>query len=125
MKQRGIKFKAEYLLLTCTGLFLCVLMCMYFYDKAALTTGGVVTERYVQTEIVRTKPEKINLNTAGQKELEQLPGIGEVLAERIIAYREENGPFGLLPELMNVSGIGEKKFAALEGFITVDGGDAP
>lgn len=57
---------------------------------------------------------KININTADGRQLEGLPGIGPALAERIIRYREENGPFGMVEDLMNVSGIGEKK---LEGLI--------
>ncbi|MCQ2448004.1 MAG: helix-hairpin-helix domain-containing protein, partial [Oscillibacter sp.] len=69
--------------------------------------------------------EPVDLNTAEQEDLERLPGIGEELARRILAYREETGGFTSLEELMNVSGIGEKKFAALDGYITVNGGDEP
>ena len=66
--------------------------------------------------------EKVNLNTATARELETLPGIGESLARRIIAYREANGPFGSIEEIMEVSGIGEAKFAELEDRVTVDNG---
>ena len=51
---------------------------------------------------------KVNLNTASVQELIELPGIGEVLAARIVAYREENGPFQSLDALKQVSGIGDK-----------------
>lgn len=50
----------------------------------------------------------IDLNTAGAEELKTLSGIGDVLAERIIAYREENGPFRRVEEITRVNGIGVK-----------------
>lgn len=62
---------------------------------------------------------KVNINTAGAAELDSLPGIGPALAERIIQYRQTNGLFQSAQDLMNVSGIGEKKFAELEHLITV------
>jgi competence protein ComEA len=68
------------------------------------------------------KPEvapTINLNTATVKDLETLPGIGAKAAERIIAYREKNGPFKKIEELMNVQGIGEKSFLKLKPQLTV------
>lgn len=52
-------------------------------------------------------PPRIDLNSAGVDELKTLPGIGEVLAQRIVAYRREHGPFKSLDELTNVSGIGK------------------
>lgn len=63
---------------------------------------------------------RVNLNTATLAELEELPGVGPSTAQKIIDYREDNGPFGAIEEVMNVSGIGEAKFAEMEPFITVD-----
>ena len=62
---------------------------------------------------------KVNLNTASAEELQTLPGIGPSIAQRIVADRDSSGPFSAPEDLKRVSGIGEKKFAALEEFICV------
>lgn len=61
----------------------------------------------------------ININIATQVELETLPGIGPVLAQRIITYREENGPFRLIDDLQQVNGIGPTIFEKLKTYITI------
>lgn len=61
----------------------------------------------------------VNINTATSEELQTLPGIGPSRAETIIAYREENGGFKTIEDMMNVSGIGEKSFEKLKPSITV------
>ena len=61
----------------------------------------------------------ININTATAAQLESLPGIGEVIAQRIIDYREANGSFPSVYALTNVKGIGEKRLAELIHLITV------
>lgn len=63
----------------------------------------------------------IDINTADADTLSALPGIGQVLAKRIIAYREENGAFSSTAELLNVEGIGEKRMEAILDLITVGG----
>jgi competence protein ComEA len=64
-------------------------------------------------------PATINLNTATAAELEKLPGIGQKVAARIVEYRQKNGPFKKVEELMNVQGIGEKSFLQFRSQLTV------
>lgn len=61
----------------------------------------------------------LDLNTATAAELETLPGIGPVLAERILAYRAETGGFSTVEQLQEVRGIGEKKLDAVRGLVVV------
>jgi competence protein ComEA len=61
----------------------------------------------------------VNLNTASVAQLEVLPGIGPRTAERIVEYRQKNGQFKKIEELMNVKGIGEKSFLKIKDRITV------
>ena len=62
---------------------------------------------------------KININNASQSELTDLPGIGSVLAARIVDYRRTYGDFKRIEDIRNVSGIGEKRYEAIEDKITV------
>ena len=62
----------------------------------------------------------ININTATAAQLDTLPGIGPVLAQRIIDYRQANGPFTSLSQLMLVEGIGEKRLANILPLITIE-----
>jgi competence protein ComEA len=61
----------------------------------------------------------VNINTATSAQIQTLPGIGEKAAERIIEYRQKNGGFKKIEELMNVKGIGEKSFLKLKPLVTV------
>ena len=63
----------------------------------------------------------VNINTADVDTLTALPGIGRVLAERIVAYRRQNGSFRAIEEITKVEGIGEKKAEAILELITVGG----
>lgn len=63
----------------------------------------------------------ININTATKEEFMALPGIGEVLAGRILAYRDANGAFRTVEGLMAVEGIGEKRVEEILEFITIGG----
>lgn len=61
----------------------------------------------------------VNVNSAIATELEELPGIGEVIAQRIIDYRTENGPFATVDELLDVSGIGDAILESIRELVTV------
>jgi competence protein ComEA len=66
---------------------------------------------------VPTSP--VNINTATQEQLEALPGLGAKVAQRIIEYRQKNGNFKKVEDLMNVKGIGEKSFLKLKPMLTI------
>jgi competence protein ComEA len=61
----------------------------------------------------------INVNSASAKELEELPGVGPVLAQRIIDWRTANGPFTSVDDLNSVPGIGDSVFAQIKPLATV------
>lgn len=101
----------------------------------AAPTASMDTDSQLQTEtsppetLLPTAPKEteppqnaglININTATQSELEALPGIGPVIAGRIIEYRETHGPFTSVIQLINVGGIGEKRMAAIIDLVTVE-----
>ncbi len=73
---------------------------------------SVPTESAASTEL-------IDINNASQSELETLPGIGPTTAQKIIDYREENGPFQMTEDIMNVSGIGPGTYERIKDLITV------
>jgi competence protein ComEA len=62
----------------------------------------------------------VNVNSASAEELMQLPQVGAVIAQRILEYRQTHGPFKTIDELMQVKGIGQKKFAAMKPFVRIE-----
>lgn len=82
-------------------------------EPIEVTGVRVLVPTFLDTE------EKVNLNSASAEELVTLPGIGEVLAARIVAYREEYGPFRSLDDLKGVSGIGDKVVEEISDLVTL------
>ena len=64
---------------------------------------------------------KLNINTATAAQLQDLPGVGPVLAERIVAYRQENGAFTTIEQLLLVEGVGETLLESIADHITAGG----
>ena len=113
--------KHGWILISITAAFICLLLGVFL--------GRNSNKIYVQLQDIQNAPSqptlaqspaRININTATSQQLQTLPGIREVLAQRIIDYRETYGNFNSIEELMNVSGIGEKKFDDIKEFITVN-----
>lgn len=69
--------------------------------------------------------QKLDLNRATEQEIEALPGIGPVLAERIVGYRQSRGAFRNVDQLRNVKGIGKKKFERIRTFVSVTPSTVP
>lgn len=86
-------------------------------DISCLSFGDVLYDGQIIVIPETKKVELISINSADLEKLMTLPGIGRSTAEKIIAYREENGSFYSLEDLMNVKGIGKKKFEKIRGFI--------
>ena len=109
--------KTELILLGLTAAFLGVLWGISVRDQSVPEPVTVSTARNLPPEEIELT--LVNLNTADAEELAALPGIGDGLAKRIIDYRTSHGPFETPEALMEVSGIGEKKFEALRDYVTV------
>lgn len=74
----------------------------------------------LETKSTQIKTYKVNLNLANWREFDNLPGIGPSLAHKIIADRDTNGRFDSVEDIKRVKGIGEKKFAEIQKYLTLE-----
>lgn len=114
--------KQGWIMIAVTGAFICLLLGVFLgraANKSYIQIHDIESSPTQPTESQPASSAQININTATVQHLQLLPGIGESLAQRIVTYRETNGNFTTVEELMNVSGIGEKKFADIKDFICV------
>ena len=112
--------KVHLLLVLLTLIFVATLGCLAHQDRvnASKDTYTVTTETRVLAES-DTVREPIDINTADAEQLQELMGIGPVLAQAIVDYRTEHGPFASVDELLYVSGIGKGKLNSIRDDVTV------
>lgn len=122
--ERAEKFGAAHAaLLVLTIVFLGAVTFLSLRDESGAAPGEytVRTERSADTEQLIPEKTDVNINTATAEELAQLMGIGPVLAQAIVDYRESHGPFASVEELLEVSGIGEAKLGRIREDVTIGG----
>lgn len=125
-----MKKASQYSLILVTCVFIVFLAGTFF----GRNTNYHLLPRTSETEAAATIPEdlviysteiyingKLNINAAGKEDLTLLPGIGDILSDRIIAYREEYGKFQEINELLSVDGMGKSKLVKIKDYITVGG----
>lgn len=99
-----------------TFLAICLMFCLplIFYDDCSLNWKNLRSKQ--------TKPgvNAVDINSASVEELEKLPKVGKVIAERIIEYRQKNGKFRRPEHLILVRGMSDKKFRMLRSFVKVE-----
>lgn len=120
-----------------TALFLCFLILGYaafFASPVQLYTVLPITESQDESFLVESSDvsiysndsneiilsDKININTATLLELTEIPGVGEVIAQRILEYRQKHHLFADIQELLDIDGIGQKKFEKMEPYVTIN-----
>ncbi len=128
-----MKNKALYVLLTITFLFIGFAAGIFVgrnYNAGPVQLSSPTTEPSMEPSDTNspstgneqpTTAGKININTATAIELATLPGIGEVIAKRIVDYRQAHGDFDSLADLLSVEGIGQKRLEQIIDYITIGG----
>ena len=126
--ERKESFQAAHLVMILLTLaFLGALAYFSAHGEPTTVTDGytVAVERSVPAEEIVPERQPVDINSATAEELQQLMGVGPVLAQAIVDYRAEHGPFASVDELLEVSGIGEMKLEGIRNDITLGEEDAP
>ncbi len=116
MAWKGKMTKVEIFCLVAAAIFTFSVLLGHFCVLGRTESG--ITTRYDRTWAL---PERIDINTATAEELQVLPGIGEVLARRIVEHRAANGNFEILEDLLAVEGIGLSTLEALADMVAIGG----
>ncbi len=111
--------KTDGYLLGLTALFIAALALTWLASPRQGNNGYEITAEPIKGEET-VQPLVVNINTAGVEELESLPGIGQVLAQRIVDYREANGPFRSAEDLTQVEGIGQAILEGMQEYIVTE-----
>lgn len=111
MHRREDSMRNEFPLRAALGAALLVVLAL----TVAATPGEAAAKKAPQA----SPDAPVDLNTATTEALISIPGIGKVMAERIVAWREEHGPFRRVEDLMKVKGVGEKTFEKLRPYVKV------
>lgn len=109
--------KAQIILIALSAAFVCIMVGFFMgrnTSQKLYISSGITTDSTQSTG-------KLDLNTATVYQLQILPGVGQVLAQNIVNYRQENGPFTSTDELLQVKGFGPKRLEAILEYITVGG----
>lgn len=99
------------------GLKTSVLLSVLLLFATMVATAGSETLKESSADAATTQ---VDINRADEAGLQAIPGIGPALARRIVEFREANGPFSRVEDIMKVRGIGEKSFQKIKSFIKVE-----
>lgn len=119
MRRKALKTETKMLVLL-VAFLLVMLLGNQLHQPKPINGVAITTSRIVSEKEIIPEQKRVNINTSTASELEELPKIGEVLANRIVDYRTEHGLFERIEDLQNVYGIGEKTFAAIADKITME-----